>query len=238
MADYTIPISTGRYQLTGNSVGLDVSDKPLGCQGVWITLDDAMVLLGAPSADEDQVQLLINSLTALLTSYLGRNLLLCTHTDTFFRPKYTYLKLQHYPIVEVYSIRSNGTRQSPNRFQPDYVDGYVYFDDCSNGSVFNPCDGTVTVNYQGGYAIPPMEVASVFRVLLQGAYGAIQTGGASAAVGEIKKVSLTGVATVEYQSSGINYSGVDQQLGVPNELKPYTGILDMYKSDSVMGVAL
>jgi len=234
MGDFTLTVSTGRYNLTGNPIGMDLSDVPIGCTGEWISIDDAMALLEAPVDDTDFVQGLIDDITALFNSYLGRNLLECVHTDTFFRPRADYLELQNYPVHEIYSIRKSGARVGVGPFDIDYWLGQI-FKGCYAQN-FNPCNDSYTVNYKAGYTEPPREVTSVFRGILGDYYAA--GGSATGGVGPIKKVSLTGVAMVEFQSSGITYSGVDQQLGVPEALKNYVGILDKYKSNRTMGVAL
>jgi len=232
MADTTLTLSIGRYKQTGYVPAMDLSDKPDVILGEWIDIDDAMTLLGADASQEDYVQGLIWDIRDLLTAYCGRNLLLAVHTDTFFRPYLDYLELQHYPVAEIHSVRKSGTRVGTGPFDIDYWQGQI-FRGCSTQN-FNPCNDNYTVNYTAGYAPPPREVQSVVRGILQGYYSA--GGSATGGVGDIKKVSLTGVAMVEFQTSGITYSGVDQQLGVPDALKPYVGILDRYKSNRTMGV--
>lgn len=233
MADYSILVPTGVYQLTGNAALLDQSDHPIECRGEWIDLEAAMTMLGAPSNQEETVELLIAEIGALITAYLGRNLLDCTHTDTFFRPDLAAIYLNHWPVTKLYSIRYDGTRTDLNAISMNGNFGIIYK---ACDQPFNPNNycGEMTVNYDAGFTTPPLELGSMFRAILSDYYSS--GGSTEGSVGSIKKVNLTGVAAVEFNSPGISYSGVDQQLGVPNVLKQYTGMLDRYKSDRVMGV--
>lgn len=233
MVDRVITIPTGHYQLTGNPAGLDQSDHPIGCRGKWIKLDDAMALLEAPANQEDAVKLLIAEIAALINAYLGRNLLDCTHTDTFYRPDLGMLYLNNWPVTKLYSIRFDGVRGDLSSISIDSNRGIVY-KPCDEPFAPNNYCGEVSVNYDAGFANPPAELGSMFRALLVDYYSS--GGSAEGSVGSVKKVSLTGVAAVEFNNPGITYTGVDQQLGVPNALKNYTGMLDRYKSDRVMGV--
>lgn len=230
MADLSFPIPTDSYELEGNSVYLDEGDKNVGCHSQWIDIDDAMQMLG--TNDEDVVQALIYEISALITAYLGRNLLWCTHTDLFFRPR-GKLYLENYPVLDWHSMRFDGTRAVEGVYEMDSQLGVIVKGCYSTYDPYVYC-GKVTVNYDAGYVVPPLELQSMFRAILVDYYNS--GGSTQGSVGSIKKVSLTGVAAVEFNTTGISYSGVDRQQGVPNVLKNYTGLLDRYKSDRTMGV--
>ena len=231
MADYNLILPTGEYLLEGSAVLLDQSDRPEQCHGEWIDIDVAMQMLGA--TDEEVVENLIAEVGALITAYLGRELLLCTHTDTFFRPGMDGLRLTNYPVTDWHSIRFDGVRGEMSAYDLNAQLGYIV-KACSQPSDPYLYCGQVTVNYTAGYNSPPRELQSMFRALLVDYYSS--GGSTEGSVGSIKKVSLTGVAAVEFNSPGITYSGVDQQLGVPNALKQYTGLLDRYRSDITYGI--
>lgn len=225
----------GYYKLTGNQIGLDVGDKPLECRGEWISLADAMTMLEAQVGEEDRVQTLIDEVTALIRLYLGRDLLDCTHTDKFFRPNTYTIQLSNWPVTLLTSIRQDGSRLNSANYEVDTQLGVVY-NKCNTASTFKPCNGFITINYDAGYIPPPLVLQSMFRALLADYYAS--GGSTEGSVGSIKKVSLTGVAAVEFNNpSGITYSGIDRQLGVPNALKQYVGILDPYRSNLVQVVA-
>lgn len=231
MADLNFVIPTGTYTLDGSDIVFDEGDKNEGCHGEWIDIDAAMQMLG--TNDEDLVQALIDEVGTLITAYLGRELLLCTHTDTFFRPKMGKLYLENWPVTDWHSMRFDGERAVEGAYEMDSQLGVIVKSCSSPLDPYLYC-GKVTVNYDAGYSTPPRELQSMFRAILVDYYNA--GGSTQGSVGSIKKVSLTGVAMVEFNSPGITYSGVDQQLGVPNVLKQYTGMLDRYKSDRTMGV--
>lgn len=231
MPDYVFVVQTGKYELVGNNAYLDQSDHPLQCRGEWIDIDVAMTLLS--ETNEELVENLIAEVQATITAYLGRELLDCTHTDSYFRPETHRLSLANWPITKIHSIRFNGKRQYADNFDLNEQLGVLHrsLDLTSMPARY---DGTITVNYDSGYATPPRELQAMFRALLVDFYTA--DAGASGSVGTIKKVSLTGVAAVEFNNPGITYSGIDRQLGVPEPLKQYVGLLDRYKSDRVMGL--
>lgn len=223
--------NTGYYKLTGNPIGLDVGDKPIECRGEWMSLADAMTMLGAEVGEEDNVQMLMDELTALVTLYLGRNLLDCTHTDSFFRPNRQQVQLTNWPVNLLTSIRQDGARLDMSNYELDARLGVLY-NKCNTNSTFMPCNGLLTVNYDSGYIPPPLELQSMYRAILSDYYSS--GGSTEGTVGSIKKVSLTGVAAVEFNNaSGISYSGIDRQLGVPTPFKSYVGMLDPYRSNLV-----
>lgn len=216
--------------------------QTIQCFNQWITLADAHVLLGttpdAGGPEDIRVQGMIDSLDALLTAYLYRNLKHCEHSETFFRPTGSFIKLKNWPLVAITSITTDGTVTSETDYEIDEDLSICHF--TSAGLTFTGVQPkTVVIQYESGYDPLPLELVTVFETLLvarAAAGGAAATGGA----GEIKKVNMVGIGAVEFYdtSSGVSYTGVDQQTGVPEELKAHVGTLDRYRGDQTMGVAV
>lgn len=201
----------------------------------WITLAAAHELLGtASTGDDTTVQGMIDDINAMILAYLKRDLRDCEYSDTIFKPQGSYLALNHWPIQSIVSILNDGVSVPEADMDIDTQLGLLYFK--TDGISFTGAQPTkVVVQYTSGYDPIPLELQVMFRTLLQERYEG--SGNASASsTGEIKKVSLVGVAAVEFENSGISYQGVDRLTAVPEELKPYVGLLDRYRSDRTMGV--
>ena len=202
----------------------------------WITLADAHELLGTNSpADDISVQSMIDSIDQMIASYLGRELKHCEHLETTFRPEGSYLELDQFPVISFTTITSDGSAAAESDFAIDFALGLMYWLETS--LVFTATQPTnVVIQYIAGYTTLPAELVVVFNTLLTTRY---EAGGSSATAdaGDIKKVSMVGVGSVEYApAGGVQYSGVDRTTGVPEELKPYVGLLDVYRSNKRMGV--
>ncbi len=208
----------------------------ISCTGQWITLAAAHTLLGTTTpADDVAVQGYIDAIAAMLLNYLGRSLPHCEHRDVNFRPTGSFINTRHWPILAITSITSEGSTIAETEFDIDEDLGMFYYN--AEGISFNgaqPKD--ITITYEAGYDPIPAELLTIFNTLLTDLNDA--GGTAVTSTGEIKKVSLVGVAAVEFDTgtSSVAYSGVDRQSGVPEALKPFTGTLDRYRSDSTMGV--
>jgi len=205
----------------------------------WITLPDAHELLGTNSpADDASIQSMIYSLGAMITSYLGRELRHAEFSEIFFRPEGQYLSVDNWPIISITSIDNDGTAVAdPDAdFDIDYSIGMLHYS--NEGLSFTGTQPKrITVQYISGYTALPEELVVMFNTLLVNRNDA-GGGAAEGGTGEIKKVSLTGVAAVEFATSGsqVSYSGVDRLSGVPEELKPYVGLINKYRSDETMGI--
>lgn len=205
----------------------------------WITLPDAHELLGTNSpADDEAVQGMIDSIAAMITSYLERELRHAEFSRIFFRPEGPWVMVDHWPIISIESADNDGTAiADPDvDFEIDYDTGIMYFS--NEGLTFTGTQPKrLTVQYISGFTVLPQELVVMFNTLLTNRNDA-GGGAAEGGTGEIKKVSLTGVAAVEFATTGsqVSYSGVDRLSGVPEELKPYVGLLNKYRSDRSMGV--
>lgn len=203
----------------------------------WITLADAHELLGTDSPAKDvEVQGMIDAIDAMITSYLGRNLKHCEHSETTFRPEGSFLSLNNWPLISFTSITVDGSSVAEDNFDIDMGLGMMYW--LLTSPVFSSDQpANVVVQYIAGYETLPPELVVMFNTLLTARY-AVGGSAESTSTGEIKKVSLVGVAAVEFDTGGsaVAYSGVDRLTGVPEELKPYVGLLDKYRSDFTMGI--
>ena len=220
---------TGRYLLTGSTAGLDQSDHPLGCTGEWIDIDEAKTLLG--TNDEDLIERLIGEVASIIAGHTGRDLITCTHTDQFDDPYLHEIFLRNWPVTYWHSIRFDGVRATPGMFRLNTQLGIIY-KGCNEPYNPNLYCGVMTVNYTAGYDPLPAELQYMFRSMLVDHYNA--RAGTSGTVGPIKRVTADGMTT-EF-ATAVSYSGVDQQLGVPNLIKPYVGILDKYRSNDRIAV--
>jgi len=94
----------------------------------------------------------------------------------------------------------------------------------------------VSIVYVGGYATIPPLVVDVFYAVVEDRYNDYK--GTSDA--EVKDVTLFDFAKVSYDTStgsgarAINYSGVTSTGNVPAQLQNYLGVIDMYKSNTVL----
>jgi len=203
----------------------------------WITLADAHELLGTCSPAKDiEVQGYIDSLDALILAYLQRDLRHAEYSEIKFRPEGSFIRLNNWPVINITSITSDGSTISESEFDIDTNLGIMYYN--NEGLSFTGAQPKkITVQYISGYPIMPPELVTMYKTLLTDLNDA---GGSAAAdaTGEIKKVSLVGVAAVEFDTGGssVSYSGVDRLTGVPEELKPYVGLLNRYRSDVTMGI--
>jgi len=209
------------------------------CFNEWITLADAHVLLGTTpdgGAEDIRVQGMIDDIDAMITVYLQRNLKHCEYSEVTFRPNGSFLSLNNWPIISFTSITVDGLVIAETDFEIDMDLGLLYYADQSiafGGSQ----PKNITVQYIAGYILMPKELVVMFNTLLTErnvSGGAASAGG----TGAIKKVSLVGVAAVEFDTGGssVAYSGIDRSLGVPEELKPFVGLIDRYRSDRTIGV--
>jgi len=202
----------------------------------WITLADAHELLGTASTGDDiEVSGMIADIDAMILSYLHRDLRHCEYSEITFRPEGSFFSVYHWPILTITSITSDGTAVPETDMDIDTDKGLLYFTD--EGLTFTGTQPTkVVVQYTCGYDPLPLELQVMFRTLLVERNDASGSAAANS-TGEIKKVSLVGVAAVEFDTGGsVAYSGVDRLSGVPEELRPYVGLLDRYRSDKTMGI--
>ena len=205
----------------------------------WMTLSDAHDLLGTLSpANDVEVQGMIDALDAMILAYLQRDLRHAEYSQIFFRPEGSFLSLDNFPVISITSVDSDGAAvpTPDDDFDIDYGLGLMHYS--GEGIAFTGSQPKrITVQYISGFTTLPLELQVMFNTLLTARYeagGTAETGG----TGDIKKVSLVGVAAVEFDTGGssVAYTGVDRLTGVPEELKPYVGLLDRYRSDRTMGV--
>lgn len=204
------------------------------CFNSWISLADAHTLLGttpdAGGPEDIRVQGMIDDIDALITAYLQRNLKHCEHSEITYRPEGSFLSLNNWPIISFTTITVDGLVIAETDFEIDLDLGLMYYADESvafGGSQ----PKKITVQYEAGHDPLPRELVVMFNTLLTDRNTA-----SSGSTGDIKKVSLVGVAAVEFDTGGVSYSGVDKLSGVPEELKPFVGIIDRYRSNKTMGI--
>ena len=199
----------------------------------WMTLADAHELLGTLTpANDVEVQSMIDSIGAMILAYLQRDLRHAEYSQIVFRPEGSFISLNTWPVISISSIDVDGTAvpTPDDEFDIDYGLGLMHYSD--EGVSFNSTQPKrITVQYISGYEILPLELQVIFKTLLSERYA-----GSTGTTGEIKKVNLVGVAAVEFATSGVSYTGVDKLVGVPEELKPYVGLLDKYRSDRLIGI--
>ena len=187
-----------------------------------MTINDAAVFLGIASpsvAETAQIQSIMDELSALITAYLGRDLDKKTHTETFSHPRREYIGLSHWPVTNLIGITEDGTQADLKKFDIHTESGILFKE--NHAGYF---EKVYVVTYEAGYSPVPAEILAVFKTLLKDRYssgGAIATGG----TGNIKSVSLTGVASVTFDTSqGVSASSET----IPADLLPYQAIFAPY----------
>jgi len=205
----------------------------------WITLADAHTLLGTISpGDDTEVQGMIDAIDAMILAYLQRDLRHAEYSQILFRPEGSFLSLNNWPIISIESVDNDGIAvpTPDDDFDIDYDLGLMHYS--GEGISFTGTQPKrITVQYISGYTTIPLELQVMFNTVLTDRYAAGVAAGATE-LGEIKKVSMVDLGTVEFGTSGsaVSYTGVDRLTGVPEELKAYVGLLDRYKSDRAIGI--
>jgi hypothetical protein len=168
----------------------------------WITLTDAHTLLGTSSPGDDAtVQGYIDTLSALIAGYLGRDLIPGTHVQTFFRPHGLILGLDNYPVDKLNSVKIDGQAQSLMNFTLDKAAGLIYLKACDQW--FYSCK-EYEINYDGGMTPLPVELVQMFQQMLKDFHAAGGMLGGS--------------------------SGGGAKVNVPAELEPFLALLDLYRA--------
>lgn len=175
--------------------------------------------------------------------YLDRKLALSDEEETFHHQRGEIL-LRRYPIASTSAISftgydgSNLTLNSQLYVDIDYEKGIVY-------NITPRGIDYVKVAYTGGYDNMPdalyWAIMAVFDAVWAGTPGFGGSTGAIVAEGDVKKISLVGIGTVELDtgSSASGGSGSGGGLAAsPWGLIPATviSILDLYRRESAVGV--
>jgi len=193
------------------------------------TVADVKTFLGITSTDDDaRLTLLVSWTEELIHKYLGRNLNTNTYTQLAYKPQTEIFQLDNYPVDSITSITIDDVLQTLTEYDLTLDIGTLYGDFIESE--------TVSVVYVGGYATIPPLVVDVFYAVVEDRYNEYK--GTSSA--EVKDVTLFDFAKVSYDTTtgtgarSINYSGVSATGNVPAQLQSYLGVIDMYKSNTVL----
>ena len=193
------------------------------------TLTDVKSFLDVTTSDDDaRLTLLISWTEELIHRYLGRNLNSATYTQLAYKPQAEIFQLDNYPVDSITSITIDGEVQDLDDYDLVIDVGSVYGDFVESERV--------SIVYVGGYSTIPPLVVDVFYAVVEDRYNDYK--GVSDA--EVKDVTLFDFAKVSYDTStgsgarSINYSGVTSTGNVPAQLQSYLGVIDMYKSNTVL----
>jgi len=193
------------------------------------TLTDVKSFLGVTSSDDDaRLTLLISWTEELIHRYLGRNLNSASYTQLSYKPRAEIFQLDNYPVASITSVTIDDEVQDLDDYDLVLDVGSVYGDFVESERV--------SIVYVGGYATIPPLVVDVFYAVVEDRYNDYK--GTSDA--EVKDVTLFDFAKVSYDTStgsgarSINYSGVTSTGNVPAQLQNYLGVIDMYKSNTVL----
>jgi len=193
------------------------------------TLTDVKSFLGVTSSDDDaRLTLLISWTEELIHRYLGRNLNSASYTQLSYKPRAEIFQLDNYPVASITSVTIDDEVQDLDDYDLVLDVGSVYGDFVESERV--------SIVYVGGYATIPPLVVDVFYAVVEDRYNDYK--GTSDA--EVKDVTLFDFAKVSYDTStgsgarAINYSGVTSTGNVPAQLQNYLGVIDMYKSNTVL----
>ena len=194
------------------------------------TLSDVKSFLGLTATDDDtRLNLLISWTEELIHAYLGRNLNTATYTQTAYKPQTELIQLTNYTVDSLTSVTIDDELQTLTDFDLEAATGSVHGDFVSAE--------TVSIVYIGGYATIPPLIIDVFYAVVEDRYNEYK--GTSDA--EVKDVTLFDFAKVTYDTStgsgasrSLSYSGVEAKGNIPTHLQDYLGVLDMYKSNTVL----
>ena len=193
------------------------------------TLTEVKSFLGVTTSDDDaRLTLLISWTEELIHRYLGRNLNSATYTQLAYKPQSEIFQLDNYPVDSITSITIDDEVQDSDDYDLVLDVGSVYGDFVENERV--------SIVYVGGYSTIPPLVIDVFYAVVEDRYNDYK--GVSDA--EVKDVTLFDFAKISYDTStgsgarSINYSGVTSTGNVPAQLQNYLGVIDMYKSNTVL----
>lgn len=194
------------------------------------TLSDVKGFLGVTGTDDDtRLTLLVSWTEELIHAYLGRNLNTATYTQIYYKPQTEGIQLNNYPVDSITSITIDTETQTLTDYDLVIDIGTVYGDFIESEDV--------TIVYVGGYSTIPPLVVDVFYAVVEDRYNDYK--GTSDA--EVKDVTLFDFAKVSYDTStgsgasrSLTYSGIESKGNVPAQLQEYLGVLDMYKSNTVL----
>lgn len=191
----------------------------------WITMNDAAALVGVTLPDpieEAKITGIMADIAALITSFLGRNLEKGSHTEKIYHPNTRSVGLSNWPIISVASIKEDDRLQVISEFDVHKNSGIIYKDTRHAGYFL----GKYEIIYDAGFDPIPLELQAIFKTLFKDRY---TSGGAAAGAsgGNIKQVSLTGVAAVTFFDQSKD-SSAQGSATVPVELIPFQAELLQY----------
>ncbi len=193
------------------------------------TVSEIKTFLSITTSDDDARLTLLASWTEeLIHRYLGRDLNSATYTQLAYKPQTEIMQLDNFPVDSLTSITIDTDVQDLDNYDLVLDTGSIHGDFVESEDV--------SIVYVGGYATIPPLVVDVFYAVVEDRYNEYK--GVSDA--EVKDVTLFDFAKVSYDTStgsgsrSLSYSGVTATGNIPSYLESYLGILDMYKSNTVL----
>lgn len=173
---------------------------------------------GSPPTDED-IQLALDRYTAFIEGYTGRSFTFSSRCETHYPGPNSQVQLNVYPMTELLSLSVDGIDNDVADYTLHRAAGLVY---PTSSAGF--AGRKVVVAYTAGYQDAPYEIKSVLCTLVTG-YLAGTSGGVNE-LSPVKKEAVMGVASVEYGTSGQDYT----LFGTPYaELGTYISVLERYR---------
>lgn len=178
-----------------------------------ITAGRVKVGLKPPDGSQDvEITAAMNAALAFAEHYCDRRFLFARETLTkYLNRDMEGVFVDRYPITRVHGMSGNGLRSigAAAKYATHNSAGVIYLKH-HNWAFGNDWanDGTVTVDYEGGYKTLPADL----EYALWSIFGALWPtfdpssvstgGGVSVAIGAVKKRSIVGVGSVEYETGG------------------------------------
>jgi hypothetical protein len=184
----------------------------------WITLAQLKAWLNITDSSQDaNLTPLLTAATQACISYLNRDLVQSSQTETYDGPGSSILPLNTFPITAVASVMMDGQPVVPAAFnQAGYVIGK--FSLRAKGMVW--CKGfqNVTVSYTGGYATIPTDAVQACLLAASAMFNSM------AADPNLQSESTSGVFSGSFWQSGPGALPPSSRSLLINYRKVYSGI--------------
>ena len=200
-------------------------------------LATAKARLNIVGATQDaQVQAALDTTLDLIELYLDRKLMYAAESASFYYVGEGSLQLPRYPIEQVVSVNFANNNQAISQYKLHKTAGLILFGGVMLGD-------QVDVSYAGGYKTLPTDLEwamfAAFDAVWQSspAFGGTAGSGLVQGTGEVKKVSLVGVGSVDFDV-GATAVGSTSSTGNPWGLLPgtVTAVLDRYRNTAPIGL--
>lgn len=185
----------------------------------------AKSFLGLPAAVDPvldpRLQVGLDTALSIAEAYCDRKFMhTAAQVETFTHTSGGSISLIRYPLDKDPVLSGD---QNTYKFHTDWQNGVVHFDSTI-------ADHQMTATYSGGYTVLPSDLEFALWSVFGSVWSNMQSGATGAAAGGIKKVSIVGVGSVDFDSSSGGSGGGSGGYS-PGSLIPTASafILDTYR---------